>query len=222
MGRLIDLTGQRFGRLTVVERAGQTAAGVVVWACVCDCGTICDVQGNSLRNGRTKSCGCLRFEKNLSRILNWNVAQGFDGHVYTRLYHVWAGMRERCSNPNAPNYRLYGGRGIYVCKEWDESFELFESWALAHGYAENLTIDRVDVNGGYCPENCRWVPMVVQQNNRRNNRKIEFRGETHTIAEWAKIKNMSRTLLRYRIEAGWSIERALTEPKNKKSQSREP
>lgn len=120
----------------------------------------------------------------------------------TRLFHTWVDMRQRCSNPHNHAYKNYGGRGIKVCSEW-ESFRAFQSWALSNGYKEELTIDRIDVNGNYCPENCRWVNAIVQGLNRRNNRHITYKGQTKTLKEWAEIYNMHYDKLRWRLN-NWS------------------
>lgn len=130
----------------------------------------------------------------------------------TRLYRIWLSMRNRCNNPKTPRYADYGGRGIKVCEEWDD-FKTFHEWAIAHGYSENLTIDRIDNDKGYYPENCRWADSWVQANNTRHCHMIEYCGETHSLSEWARILHISRPCLNNRIlHCGYSIERAFTEP----------
>ena len=165
MGKFLDLTGQRFARLYVVRRA-ENHKKQVVWKCKCDCGAVVYVQGGHLRGGKIVSCGCYQRENNRQKAT-------VHGHWGSKLHYIWLGMRQRCNNPKNKSYKDYGGRGIKICKEWD-SFVTFETWALSHGYAEGLTIERRDVEGWYCPENCCWIPRSEQGKNTRrtlNNRK---------------------------------------------------
>ena len=133
------------------------------------------------------------------------------GKQPARLYRIWAGMIQRCTNPNKDSYPFYGGRGIEVCDEWRGDFIAFRFWAITNGYADNLTLDRIDNDGNYEPSNCRWETHLNQCNNTRRNHLLTFQGETHTISEWARIVGMKADTLERRINAhGWSIERALT------------
>lgn len=139
------------------------------------------------------------------------------GHVHEKLNHIWRGMKQRCKNPNNRIYSYYGGRGIKVCKEWDESYMNFREWAYANGYFETddrsaCTLDRIDRDGDYCPENCRWVDMKAQSNNRRTNHPITYKGETHNLTEWSRILGIDEPTLSARLQRGWSIEKAFEAP----------
>lgn len=204
--KFVDLTGQRFGRL-VVEGRDHTRAKWVYWICRCDCGKKKSVIGASLKSGGTRSCGCLHDEN--SKNTKWKT----HGESGTRLYRKWQSMKARCYQPNSTKYKNYGGRGITVCDQWRSDYAAFRDWALANGYEDGLTIDRIDVNGNYEPSNCRWTTQKKQQNNRSNNRMLTYNGETKSLTEWAEDTGISEMVLRARItKLGWSVERALTEP----------
>ena len=199
MGKRIDLTGQRFGRLVVEGFAYADKCRRSMWKCRCDCGKEKIVAMQPLRDGRIKSCGCEKAER--CKKLKFK-----HGHKGTRLYNIWKGMNDRTNRKSSRNYINYGGRGISVCKEW-QSFEVFYKWAMEHGYQDDLSIDRIDVNGNYCPENCRWANAKIQANNSRRNAKIEYKGQTLTLQQWAEKLRINKTTLWNRLNAlGWSVE----------------
>ena len=203
----LNLKGQRFGKLIVVEPA-LNKGKLTSWKCKCDCGNEAIVYTNNLRRGHTTSCGCFKFA----------TRNKTHGYRKTRLYKVWCDIKTRCYNPNNFDYPRYGGRGITMCNEWKDDFVAFHDWAIDTGYDKNAprgqcTLDRIDVNGNYCPENCRWIDIEQQQNNRRDNVLIEYNGEIKTMAQWSKYLNLSYEMIRQRIQLyGWSVERAFTEP----------
>lgn len=142
------------------------------------------------------------------------------GGTGTRLYAIWSTMKQRTTNPNTVNYELYGGKGISVCSDW-EDFQVFRNWAMANGYADGLTIDRIDGAGNYCPDNCRWVSMMVQQNNRCNNHSITYKGQTKTLSMWAREIGINpKTLSRRIVDKGWPIDMALTIPLQENKRTR--
>lgn len=202
----IDLTGKRFGRLVVIEQDDFVKYDRPRWLCRCDCGNEIVVRGNSLRQGDTVSCGCVKKE-HARALAEFHITHG---RSKSRIYHIWFSMKSRCHKVKAPDYSRYGGRGIIVCDEWRNSFQAFYDWAIANGYQEDLSIDRINNNGNYCPENCRWVDSNVQNNNTNRNHYVTYNGETLTIAQWSKKCGISKNTLHSRLTRyGWSIERAL-------------
>lgn len=157
---IIDITGERYHSLKVV-RFDHIKDGKSYWLCKCDCGKFTIQSSNNLRRSRVKSCGCKRYDK----FIKMNTKHGKHG---TRIYNIWKGIKTRCLNPNHGDYKNYGGRGITICSEWMHNFQEFYDWSMAHGYSDNLTIDRINVNGNYEPSNCRWVTMKEQAHNKRN------------------------------------------------------
>ena len=205
MGKKIDLTDRRFGRLVVREEAGRCKDGAVLWSCLCDCGKETDVRSKHLRNGNTKSCGCFLIETNT-----------IHGFTNTKTFRVLSGMKTRCYNKNNRSYKYYGNQGIEICSEWLNDAGAFCQWALANGYREGLQIDRINNNGNYDPENCRFVTCVINNRNRKTSKMLEHDGIKLCLAEWAEKANLRYTTLWNRLNAGWSIEKALTKPTRKK------
>lgn len=200
------MVGKRFGRLTVLKQIDDYVApsgGVHKrFLCICDCGTETIAVKDALTSGKKKSCGCLKKENGVF----------IHGEIKTRLYRIWGNMCNRCTNPGNPVWNRYGGRGITVCEEW-LNYENFRDWARANGYADGLTIDRIDNDNGYRPSNCRWVDAYTQANNKRNNHLVEYNGETKTIAEWAVCIGIPYKVLHRRIKSlGWTVEKAFNQP----------
>ena len=198
---------RRFGRLVVVgirrERRGKR--DMIIAHCRCNCGREKDVFWQALADGRVKSCGCLNRELAAMR----GRESTKHGGSRTRLYRIYSSMRERCYRPQHMHYANYGGRGIDVCPEWRGDFAAFREWAMSHGYADNLSIDRIDNDRGYSPDNCRWADAKTQCGNRRTCHMLTVDGQTHTLSEWARISGIKNSTIRERLKRGWSIERAL-------------
>lgn len=202
----IDLTGQRFGRLMVVRYAGRSRGKKNLWLCKCDCGNEKVVAVDKLHSGNTKSCGCLQREVHRKCRMT-------HGKSDTKLYLVWREMITRTENQNAERYGIYGGRGISICGEWHNDFQLFYDWAIQNGYKEGLTIDRIDVNGNYEPDNCRWITPYEQSRNLRKNVRITYSGKTMILKDWAKEIGIDYHTLWQRIrKSGWTVEEAFETP----------
>ena len=189
----LNLVGQRFGKLIVFEEAGRSDDGHVKWKCRCDCGNVTTVIGSLLVKGATKSCGCLKGS---------HMATG------SRLYRIWKGMRRRCNHAKTHGYKYYGGKGIQVCAEWECSFISFQKWAMENGYSDDLTIDRIDGDKNYSPNNCRWATYREQFRNMR--RTIKINGIS--LYEHCQRNNLSYPAMRKRINNGWSFEEAFNTP----------
>jgi hypothetical protein len=209
--KLIDLCGQRFGRLLVLARAPNRGRRVS-WCCRCDCGKTITVTTLHLRGGDTQSCGCRAADVSRANIQIAHAANTAHGHCvggYTPTYRSWANMRSRCENSGVKEYADYGGRGIRVCTRWQS----FENFLLDMGERPaDLTLDRVDNNGNYEPRNCRWATRRTQQNNRRRNSRLTFAGETLSLSEWSRRTSIPLSTLRGRLRLRWTAEQALSKP----------
>lgn len=197
MVKRLDLTNQRYGRLVALKAIGFDKKRQITWLCKCDCGNYHVVPGTKLKAGGVKSCGCLLADKNRARLLKHG-----QSNKNNRLYGIWRHMKERCSNPNSKGYGRWGGRGISVCSEWNE-YQPFFVWAMESGYRDNLTIDRIDVNGNYEPKNCRWADKLTQANNTRTNHLLTLRGKTKTVAEWSRETGIRSSTILYRVNHGY-------------------
>lgn len=195
VGKFIDINGQRFGRLRVIERAPNDKNKLTMWHCLCDCGTAITTRSQDLRRGVSRSCGCLKVEE-------LNARSHKHGMVGTRPYRIWKNMKTRCYNSRTKAYADYGGRGITVCERWKNSFENF--WAdMRPSYAPGLEIDRKDSKGNYCPENCRWVSKTVQNRNTRANHFVDSPLGRMTIAELSERSGLDYGTLKRRVYKGW-------------------
>lgn len=269
MGKFIDLTGKRFGKLTVIKQGEShidlSGKPIIYWDCKCDCGNTTSVRGVSLRSGRSKSCGCSqkkdisgqRFgrlvaikptdvrkgkgtdvfwlcncdcgNKTLARCTDLvsghtkscgcllqevydNPATTTHGMSKTRLYNTWCCMKARCENKNNTSYDIYGGKGVSVCDEWRTDFLNFYNWAYENGYNDDLSIDRIDGDGNYEPNNCRWATAKEQANNICTNRMITVDGVEHTSSEWSDITGFKANTIRERLERGWTEYDAVNRP----------
>ena len=199
--KIINMEGQKYNRLTVIKRYYKTDDKKTFWLCECECGNEVIAEGYQIRKGYSKSCGCYTKE----RVGNLNKSHGKRN---THLYSIYTAMKSRCNNPNNATYVNYGGRGIKVCDEWDRDFQTFYDWAVTNGYKRELTLDREDVNKGYLPDNCRWVTMEAQQNNRRDNIHININGEVKTVSELAEEQGVPYNYIYSRYFRDYAKERA--------------
>lgn len=209
MAKFVDLTGQKFERLTALYKTGMSKDRKSIWHCQCECGNFKDVTITSLKNGDTKSCGCLQKESRRENALKLNNTK--HGMYKRRLYRIYHDMVSRCYRKNVNRYEEYGGRGIKVCEEWlgKDGFVHFMNWAFENGYSDDLTIDRINSNGNYEPSNCRWATHKEQANNTRSTIFLEYSGDRKSLSEWAEITGISKRAIYGRIRKGWSVGKAL-------------
>ena len=203
-----NLIGEKFGRLTVIERVDNyispSGSQNSKWKCICECGNIKEFMANNLKRGTSRSCGCLQREL-LSKARSTH--RGFANNE--RLYNIWLGIKKRCYSPKDSHYERYGLRGISMCDEWKSDYSSFRSWAITNGYDDKLSIDRIDNDKGYSPDNCRWADNSTQQNNRSSCIYITYKDETHTLKEWSKIRDINYQTLYRRYKLKWSVDRML-------------
>ncbi len=195
-GTVKDITGNKYGRLTVLG-LDSIRNRSSYWLCLCECGNEKVVRNDCLKSGNTQSCGCLNHEH--GRVIH--------GLVRTRLYRIYHAMKQRCYNPNANRYDRYGERGIRICDEWLNSFSAFAEWAISNGYADGLTIDRINNDGNYEPSNCRWVTQRVQMRNTSRNTIIEYNGERRILTDWCELYGVDTATAVQRIARGWTLDR---------------
>lgn len=190
MGRKLDnIIGQKFGRLTVIEALNIKKGDSIIHKCICDCGNIISIPKSYLMQGKYKSCGCLRRDIHKKHNLH-----------NTRLYNIFYAIKKRCYNKNCDAYKDYGGRGIKICKEWEEDFLNFYNWAINNGYSKDLTIERIDVNGDYCPNNCTWIPRKEQPKNTRKNIFVTYKNKTQLLSDWSRELKIPKNTLSRRLK----------------------
>ena len=205
-----DLTGQKFGKLKVLElhhrertyKKGKKNGFRNYYLCQCECGGTKIVRSDGLTSGDTSSCGCIKT-------VPVHTTHNLSNH---RLYYIWKNIKSRCTNRNNKRYKDYGNRGILICNEWINNFSNFYNWAMANNYKDSLTIDRIDNNGNYEPSNCRWVTMKANCNNKRNNHLVTYNGKTNTLMEWSEVLKMPYSTLKRRLQRGWSVDKSFTTP----------
>lgn len=210
-----NIAGLKSGRLTAIKYIGQNKRGANLWQCNCECGGTSVVVASDLRAGTIRSCGCLKKEMT-------SLTKTKHHQSGTPLYSVWLGIKDRCLNPKSKQYFNYGGRGITVCDEWlgEYGSTNFCKWSLDNGYKKGLELDRIDVNKGYSPDNCRWVSNSVQANNKRTTRFITYNGKTQSLADWCREYKLPYVTIQGRLSNNWDFERAITTPIKRTSKNR--
>lgn len=220
MSKFIDITGNKYNKLTVIRRVKSNIKGLPRWLCQCECGNYTEVNGNNLKNGAVKSCGCLlKDPENAKHFGEPRKKEKTLEEV--RLYRIFRGMITRCENKNNPAYKNYGARGIKICNEWRNSFLSFYQWAINNGYKLGLTIERINVNKDYEPLNCKWISRRQQNFNKRNSYNFIINGKRQCLSAWCKEYNMPYLTVYNRItKFGMSVEDALTKPINIKKRNK--
>lgn len=212
-GKTVNI-GDKINKLTILEfknvfRYGQN---ITFAKCRCECGIIITRKLASIVTNKTKSCGCLQTEVQRNLAIKRNFKHGKSDHSY-RLYRIWCGMRSRCYKEYTKGFKYWGGKGIKICQEWHD-FTIFEKWAIENGYEDNLTIERIEINKDYCPENCKWITIEEQQINKSTNTFITAWDETKTLSEWGRDERckVKAARIKYRIDNGWIPEKAISTP----------
>ena len=216
-----DLTGKKYGRLTVIGEKpntyGKNGKATIYWNCICDCGKEVCVYNSDLKSKKTTSCGCQRADNNKSRTT-------IQYEENKKLYYVYQAMKDRCNKPSNKSYRFYGARGIKVCEEWNDKygFASFMKWAYSNGYKEGLELDRIDYNGNYKPDNCRWITHLENTHNTRRNVIAEYKGKKKILAEWSRELGINQKLLSYHYQRGKTIEEIVFFYEQKRARSETP
>lgn len=200
--RFKDLTNLRFGKLIAVKCVKKPNQAKYYWECICDCGNTKIISSSNLIKGNSSTCGCGKVKI--------GDATRKHGMTNTRMFKIWTGIRKRCTNPKCKSYPIYGGRGISISYKWDKFIDFYND--MKHGYADNLSLDRINPNGNYEPENCRWATPKIQNRNRRNNHLISLNNQNKTLAEWSEVSGIHYSLISYRIKNGWDAEKAIFTP----------
>ena len=211
MPKFKNLTGLKFGKLTVIELDSSYTKKHKKWFCECDCGNFTSVFGTNLKQGVTTSCGCQSSRNNARELVKVNTTHGLSRSKIYRIYHT---MKNRCYKKSSKPYNDYGGRGKIICNEWLSDFESFQNWAISNGYEEGLTLERIDVNGNYEPSNCKWITQSEQCNNKRTTLYATIKGETKTLKEWSLLSGIKYNTLHTRKRVyGWDDEDLLRKPR---------
>jgi hypothetical protein len=197
--RFRDLTNIRFGKLIAIKPIKKSYDTKYYWECICDCGKTKVIMSSNLVRGISTTCGCGKIK--IGEITTKH------GMTKTRIFKIWAGVRKRCTNPRCKSYNHYGGRGIKISDKWNNFMDFYND--MKEGYADNLSLDRINPNGNYEPGNCRWATQKTQSRNRRNNHIIEYKSESKTLAEWSEISKVPSNAIKYRIQNGWDIGKAI-------------
>ena len=198
--------GKKFNYLTVIRISGKNKYNRPLYECKCDCGNTIITEATRVKMGVVKSCGCLQRKVTAERFK-------VHGLTNTRIHRIWASMISRCENPNNNRYYVYGLKGISVCDEWRNDFMQFYNWAIANGYSDDLSIDRINNDKGYCPSNCRWATRKVQMNNRSNSRNISYNGTTMTLKQWSECFGFNyKYFHEVMSKNNWDIEKVLNMP----------